>query len=340
MGVAAGRAAVAEPAERHARLVAHAEGERAADGDGQHRGEVRDHRDRAEPDVAEVDVAVAPARRAAGAAEVLGDDAPGRHAAHDVHAEVALGRAGDVLCRHRPGHAHGRRLVAAARVERPRDPALAVQGVPALLDGARQQHRAVHTAQHRFVEAAGADWVVTARALAHDRHDPHRSPVIHAYAIPSPRARARRLRPRARARMLRACCRGRARATAPRSAPAAAGAGASSAGVPVELPEQLPRLRPARCIAHCPACGEGITSLMQITCSGCGERAARRRVLRPADPPQAGAPRRARATAPQCAGEAARRVRRACGVAPAGSEGRISEKWITVTVSSSETSRL
>ena len=61
------------------------------------------------PDVAEVHVAVAAPRRAVAAPEVLGDDAPGRHAAHDVHAEVALGRAADVLrrpsprpCRRRP----------------------------------------------------------------------------------------------------------------------------------------------------------------------------------------------------------------------------------------------
>ena len=47
-------------------------------------------------------------------------------------------------------------------------------------------------------------------------------------------------------------------------------------------------------IAACPSCGEGITSLMQITCSGCGEALRERRVLRPADPPQARAPRRDR----------------------------------------------
>jgi hypothetical protein len=42
------------------------------------------------------------------------------------------------------------------------------------------------------------------------------------------------------------------------------------AGVPVELPESCPDCgQPV--LAACPSCGEGITSLMQITCSGCGE---------------------------------------------------------------------
>jgi hypothetical protein len=42
------------------------------------------------------------------------------------------------------------------------------------------------------------------------------------------------------------------------------------AGVPVELPETCPDCgQPV--IAECPGCGEGITSLMQITCAGCGE---------------------------------------------------------------------
>ena len=57
-------------------------------------------------------------------------------------------------------------------------------------------------------------------------------------------------------------------------------------------------------ISSCPACGEGITSLMQITCSGCGValreaeffgRPIRRKPERHALPSEA----------PQCAGEAA-----------------------------------
>ena len=76
------------------------------------------------------------------------------------------------------------------------------------------------------------------------------------------------------------------------------------AGVPVELPASCPDCgQPV--LAECPACAEGITSLMQITCSACGEAAARRGVLRPADPPQARAPRGHGRVAPECAGEAA-----------------------------------
>jgi hypothetical protein len=42
------------------------------------------------------------------------------------------------------------------------------------------------------------------------------------------------------------------------------------AGMPVDLPEACPDCgQPV--IAACPACGEGITSLMQITCSACAE---------------------------------------------------------------------
>jgi predicted amidophosphoribosyltransferase len=42
------------------------------------------------------------------------------------------------------------------------------------------------------------------------------------------------------------------------------------AGVPADLPASCPDCgQPV--IAACPSCGESITSLMQITCSGCGE---------------------------------------------------------------------
>jgi predicted amidophosphoribosyltransferase len=74
-------------------------------------------------------------------------------------------------------------------------------------------------------------------------------------------------------------------------------------GVPDDLPASCPDCgQPV--IAACPACDEGITSLMQITCSSCGEalreaeffgRPIRRKPERHAAP----------AEAPQCAGEAA-----------------------------------
>ena len=60
VGVAAGSGSLAEPADRHAPLLADAERERATDRDRQHRGQVRDHRDEAEVMVGHVDVAVAP----------------------------------------------------------------------------------------------------------------------------------------------------------------------------------------------------------------------------------------------------------------------------------------
>ena len=80
------------------------------------------------------------------------------------------------------------------------------------------------------------------------------------------------------------------------------------AGVPVDLPESCPDCgEPV--IAACPSCGEGITSLMQITCSGCGEalrdaeffgRPIRRKPER-----HAGIGEAPSAEAPSCAGEAA-----------------------------------
>lgn len=75
------------------------------------------------------------------------------------------------------------------------------------------------------------------------------------------------------------------------------------AGVPVELPESCPDCGQS-VLAACPKCDEGITSLMQITCSACGEalrdaeffgRPIRRKPERHAAP----------AEAPSCAGEAA-----------------------------------
>ena len=75
------------------------------------------------------------------------------------------------------------------------------------------------------------------------------------------------------------------------------------AGVPAELPSTCPDCgQPV--LAECPACAEGITSLMQITCSACGEQ------LR--DPEFFGRPIRRKperhavaAAAPECAGEGA-----------------------------------
>ena len=56
--VAARGGALAEPADRDALLLADPEGERAADGDRQHRRQVADHREQAEVRVGHVDVAV------------------------------------------------------------------------------------------------------------------------------------------------------------------------------------------------------------------------------------------------------------------------------------------
>jgi hypothetical protein len=74
-------------------------------------------------------------------------------------------------------------------------------------------------------------------------------------------------------------------------------------GVPVELPDRCPDCGGV-VLASCGQCGEPITSLMQITCSGCGEALREAELFgRPIrrKPEKHAAP----AAAPQCAGEAA-----------------------------------
>ena len=112
-----------------------------------------DHRMEPEPGIADVDVAVAPVGGAVGASHVLREDAPRLDAAGDVDAHVALQRAADVVRAHRAPDSDGRRLVAAARVERAGDLALLVEDVPTLLDPARGQHAAIHAEQVLAVEA-------------------------------------------------------------------------------------------------------------------------------------------------------------------------------------------
>src|SRR4051794_17689664 len=138
--VAAGGRAVAEPGDRAAALVAELERHRHAGRDEHHVGQHRDHPDAAEAEVAEVDVAVAPAGDAALAAHVLAEDPRGRDAADEVRAEVAVQDAQAVLRRHRERRADRYGLLAVAVVEGARDLALAVQVHRALLDAAHEQH--------------------------------------------------------------------------------------------------------------------------------------------------------------------------------------------------------
>ena len=157
VGVAAGHRAVARPADRHPRLAADLEGQRAADGDRHQRRQVADHRDQAQPDVGHVHVAVLAGGQPVGAAHVLGEDAPRLGAAGDVHAHVALDRRAHVVGAHGGRDADRRRLVAAAGVEAAGDLALAVEDVAALLDPARDQHVAVDLEEILAVEVGLLD---------------------------------------------------------------------------------------------------------------------------------------------------------------------------------------
>src|SRR4051794_36682803 len=138
--VAAGGRAVAEPGDGAAALGAQLERHRHAGRDEHHVGQHRDHPDAAEAEVAEVDVAVAPAGDAALAAHVLAEDPRGRDAADEVRAEVAVQDAQAVLRRHRERRADRDGLLSVAVVEGARDLALAVQVHRALLDAAHEQH--------------------------------------------------------------------------------------------------------------------------------------------------------------------------------------------------------
>src|SRR3954452_24194652 len=138
--VAAGGRAVAEPGDRAAALVAQLERHRHAGRDEHHVGEHRDHPDAAEAEVAEVDVAVAPAGDPALAPHVLAKDPPRGHAADEVRAQVAVQDAEAVLRRHGERRADGDGLLPVAVVEGAGDLALAVQVHRALLDAAHEQH--------------------------------------------------------------------------------------------------------------------------------------------------------------------------------------------------------
>src|SRR3954452_86632 len=138
--VAARGRAVAEPRDRAAALVAQLERHRHPGRDEHHVRQHRDHPDAAEPEVAEVDVAVATAGDPALPAHVLAEDARGRDAADEVRAEVAVQDAQAVLGRHRERRADRDGLLAVAVVEGARDLALAVEVHRALLDAPHQQH--------------------------------------------------------------------------------------------------------------------------------------------------------------------------------------------------------
>ena len=148
---AVGRRAVAEPAERNARLAADAERERGADGDRQDRGQVRRPREDADPGrhVLRAQVGVAAVRRPSDAAHVLAEHAPGLDAAVEVQAEVAVQRRRHVLGSHGRRDADGSRLVPLAGVERAGQLALLVEHVPSLVQPPRE-HQRVQDAHERI----------------------------------------------------------------------------------------------------------------------------------------------------------------------------------------------
>src|SRR5215208_3783968 len=140
VGVAARGGAFAEPADRHALFLADPEGERAARGDGEHRGQVADHCDQPEAGVGHVHVPVPALRRPVAAPHVLREDPPRLDPASDVDAHVAVQGRADVVLPHRGRDSDRGGLVAAAGVEGAGDLPLAVQDVPALFDAARHEH--------------------------------------------------------------------------------------------------------------------------------------------------------------------------------------------------------
>ena len=127
---------------------------------------------RPEAHVGHVHVAVAPCVGPVLAAHVVREDPPRLDAARDVDAHVAMQRRADVLGLHRRRDADRRGLVAAPRVERAGDLALAIEDVAAFLDPARDQHVAVDLEQVLAVEARLLHLLKRAAGLGHacDRH--------------------------------------------------------------------------------------------------------------------------------------------------------------------------
>ena len=129
-------------------------------------------------EVVRAEVRVAPAGGAAVAAHELAEDRRRRDAAHEVDAEVAVKRRGDVVVAHRPRDADGGRLVAAPGVVAPGQlPGLEEQ-VPALLDEPRGEHVAVEADEVLAVEAQ-----LARLGLAHERAGPAHG--RHAARIPA-----------------------------------------------------------------------------------------------------------------------------------------------------------
>ena len=246
--------------------------------------------------VAEVDVAVAPPRRAVRAAHVLGEDAPGLDPARDVHADVALQRRADVVRAHRGRDTDRGCLVAAARVERARDLALLVEDVAALLDRAGDQHVAVDAEEVLAVEAGVLHLLERADGLRFP--DCHSSPglavvgcTVSLHLRSPPAAGAMRSTVRAWPKGVRAgggsdpprvqSLRGEAEA---KLDPGGASPHARRLGCVLrrcghtlryfeELEEELPGACPhcdGRLRSRCPACAARIASAFQVECEECG----------------------------------------------------------------------
>ena len=274
MRVAARRRALAEPADGDARLLADAEGERDPDRDREHRGQVADHRDRAEAHVAEVDVPVLPLGRPVGSAHVLREDSPRLHPSHDLGAQVAVQRRADVVGRHRGRDADGGALVAAPGVERAGDLALPVEDVAALLDPARDQHVAVDLEEVLAVEARLSHLRQRADGLGFAR-DRHRGGTLRAAAVTcAVHGQGRRT----------GCARsaGRCSATGSPSASAAASRSATSRSRRPSC-RRTARSAAARCARRCPALRRAVLVGVRGRVRGVRRGAAAERAVRRAD---------------------------------------------------------
>ncbi len=132
---------------------------------------------RPEGGVGEVEVGVAPARVAVDAPEVVGEDPPGLDAAYDVDAHVAVQRRSDVVQLHCHGDGDRGGLVSATRVEAAGDLPLLVEDVAALLDAARDEQVAEDGEQTFAVETGFPDLVERADrlGLTGDRTSDHTS---------------------------------------------------------------------------------------------------------------------------------------------------------------------
>ena len=138
-------------------IAAETAGRHDSPGDhGQHGSEMRNHGVDASLRIAVVHVAVAAARRAGHAAEVLAENIQDRHPAADVDGHAADARREKIVIAARPRGCRPDRFLADAGIDAAENAALVIQPHQPLLGQPRQHHAAEDVEPRRFVDRCEA----------------------------------------------------------------------------------------------------------------------------------------------------------------------------------------